>query len=125
MENKNTTSKKEFYAHNSNEDSEAKQPSDMEKAPDSILTDEIEIDTEGNKTTVHRARNVDGLTTPIPDEERKYNENASLRRGVTNEAEAMKTVENEDLNSDITVNRYPNFLKDNHKDRGNMKSENE
>jgi hypothetical protein len=35
--------------------------------------------------------------------------------------EAMKTVENEDLNSDITANRYPSSNPDNHKNRGNMK----
>jgi hypothetical protein len=32
-----------------------------------------------------------------------------------------ETVENEDLNSDITANRYPSSNPDNHKNRGNMK----
>jgi hypothetical protein len=42
----------------------------------------------------------------IFDEERTWNENESLSRGVATEEKAMK-VENEDLNSDITANRYP------------------
>lgn len=33
----------------------------------------------------------------------------------------MKTVENEDHNSDITANRYPNEHPDNKEDRGNIK----
>jgi hypothetical protein len=49
----------------------------------------------------------------IFDEERTWNENESLSRGVATEEEAMK-VENEDLNSDITaiaIQPHP----DNHK----------
>jgi phage tail sheath gpL-like len=61
--------------------------------------------------------------SPYPSEDRTWNEkNESLSRGVTTlTEEAMKTVRIEDLNSDITANRYPTSHADNHKDRGNMK----
>ena len=86
------------------------------------LKEEIEIDGNGNEKVVLRARNVDGSIAAIPEtEDRTWNENESLSRGVSTEKEAMKTVENEDLNSDITAHRYPNSHPDNHEDRGNIK----
>ncbi|MBG6062761.1 hypothetical protein IWX83_002562 [Flavobacterium sp. CG_9.1] len=86
------------------------------------LKDEIEIDANGNEKVVQRARNVDGSNAAIPEaEERTWNENESLSRGVSSEKEAMKTVENEDLNSDITAHRYPASHPDNKEDRGNIK----
>lgn len=88
---------------------------------ESMLNEEIEIDAQGNKKIVQRARNVDGSIAPIPDEEITWNDNESLSRGVRTEEEAMNTVENEDLNSDITANRYPVSHPDNQTDRGNMK----
>lgn len=88
---------------------------------DEMLAEEIEIDADGNQTIVKRAHNADGSVAHITKEDRTWNENESLSRGVTTEEEAMKTVEHEDLNSDITANRYPNSHPDNHKDRGNMK----
>lgn len=88
---------------------------------DALLNEEIEIDANGKETIVKRAHNADGSVAHIPEQDRTWNENESLSRGVTTEEEAMKTVENEDLNSDITANRYPNSHPDNHKDRGNMK----
>ena len=91
------------------------------KSQESILNEEIEIDAEGNKKIVQRARNVDGSIAHIPDEEITWNDNESLSRGVTTEEEAMKTVENEDLNSDITAKRYPASHPDNQTDRGNIK----
>jgi hypothetical protein len=88
---------------------------------DAILTEEIEIDSDGKKVVVQRARNADGEVAALPDEEeRTWNDNESLSRGVASEKEAMKTVENEDLNSDITSKRYPASHPDNHTDRGNM-----
>jgi hypothetical protein len=125
MENKDPNSKNELDKQNTNEGFSGKYVDDKDKAQDSILTNEIEIDAEGNKTIVQRARNVDGSVAHIPDEDRTWNENESMSRGVDTEDQAMKTVENEDLNSDITANRYPASHPDNHKDRGNMKSEDE
>ncbi|MGO4820966.1 MULTISPECIES: hypothetical protein [unclassified Flavobacterium] len=90
-----------------------------------ILNKELEIDQDGNEKVVERARNVDGSAAAIPDEERTWNENESLSRGVATEEEAMKTVENEDRNSDITAKRYPNSHIENHKNRGNMKLDEE
>ncbi|SDG79284.1 hypothetical protein SAMN04488062_102173 [Flavobacterium omnivorum] len=86
------------------------------------LKEEIEIDGNGNEKVVLRARNVDGSIAAIPEtEDRTWNENESLSRGVSTEKEAMKTVENEDLNSDITAHRYPASNPDNKEDRGNIK----
>jgi hypothetical protein len=109
-----------------NEDADPKLPNNKSKIQDVILTEEIEIDSEGKKVVVQRARNADGEIASIPDEnQRTWNENQSLSRGVTTEKEAMKTVENEDLNSDITAKRYPASHPDNHKNRGNMTEDNE
>lgn len=88
----------------------------------SILKEEVETDTKGNEKLVQRARNVDQKIASIPEpEERTWNENESLSRGVSSEKETMKTVENEDYNSDITAKRYPNGHPDNKKNRGNIK----
>jgi hypothetical protein len=125
MENKDKNSNKDVDKQNKNEDFSGKNMADTDKNQDSILTNEVEIDAEGNKVIVQRARNVDGSIAHIPDKERTWNENESLSRGVTTEEEEMKTVENEDRNSDITANRYPNSHPDNHKDRGNMKLDDE
>ena len=81
----------------------------------SKLRTEIETDTSGNKKIVDRARDIEGT---IPEEERSWNENESLSRGVDTEEEVMKTIENIDRNSDITPNRYPNSHPENHKDTG-------
>ena len=119
MHNKDKDSKKESDLQNSTEVSNGKPNHD--KKQDAMLQEEIEIDANGKETIVKRAHNADGSVAHIPTEDRTWNENESLSRGVTTEEEAMKTVENEDLNSDITANRYPNSHPDNHKDRGNMK----
>lgn len=88
----------------------------------SILKEEVEIDASGNEKLVQRARNVDQKTASIPEpEERNWNENESLSRGVSSEKETMRTVENEDYNSDITAKRYPNGHPDNKENRGNIK----
>ncbi|MCK8141174.1 hypothetical protein MW871_04645 [Flavobacterium sp. I-SCBP12n] len=122
MENNNLGSKKTNNKQNTNEGfSGGNLPEDYNpSAP--ILKEEIEIDANGNQKIVQRARNVDGSIAPLPDEEeRTWNENESVSRGVSTEEEAMKTVENKDLNSDITAHRYPNSHPDNHQDRGNIK----
>ena len=88
----------------------------------SMLKEEVEIDANGNEKLVQRARNVDQKIASIPEpEERTWNENESLSRGVSSEKETMRTVENEDYNSDITAKRYPNEHPDNKKNRGNIK----
>ena len=123
MENKdkNTNDKTEGPANNEGPNSKLSNETNQ----DAMLNEEIEIDANGKETIVKRAHNADGSVAHIPQEDRTWNENESLSRGVTTEEEAMKTVENEDLNSDITANRYPNSHPDNHKDRGNMKLDEE
>ncbi len=90
----------------------------------SILIDEIEIDAEGNKKIVQRARNLEGSSDPT-DKEITSSDSENSSRGVSTEEDAMKTIENEDLNSDITAKRYPASHPDNHKNRGNMELDEE
>jgi len=78
------------------------------------LKPETEIDQDGNHKIVQRATYTD------PQNERNWNENESLSRGVTTEDEANKMVEHKDRNSDIASNRYPNAHPDNHENRGNL-----
>ena len=108
MEDKKTYSKQT----NSNQDADAK---------DLKLRKEIDVDTEGNKTVVDRAREEDATDESILSETDSKNPN--INRGVTTEKEAMKTVENKDLNSDITPNRYPNSNPESHRNRGNTNSD--
>lgn len=117
MENKDSKKEKQ----NINEGFSGKNIDPKANLKESMLNEEIEIDAKGNKKIVQRARNVDGSVAHIPDEEITWNDNENLSRGVTTEEEAMKTIENEDLNSDITANRYPASHPDNQTDRGNMK----
>jgi hypothetical protein len=119
MKNKDNNTQKESNVPNSDNSVNGKVNKDTHQ--EAMLTEEIEIDANGKEIVVKRAHNADGSVAHIPEEDRTWNENESLSRGVTTEEEAMKTVENEDLNSDITANRYPNSHPDNHKDRGNMK----
>lgn len=122
MESNDLGSKKTNNKQNKNEGFSGENlPEDYNSAA-SILKEEIEIDTEGNEKIVQRARNVDGTIATLADEEeRTWNDNESLSRGVSTEKEAMKTVENKDLNSDITAHRYPASHPDNQEDRGNIK----
>lgn len=108
MEDKKTYSKQT----NSNQDVDAK---------DLKLRKEIDVDTEGNKIVVDRAREEDATDESILSETDSKNPN--INRGVTTEKEAMKTVENKDLNSDITPNRYPNSNPESHRNRGNTNSD--
>jgi hypothetical protein len=75
------------------------------------------------KEVVARARNENEIIEEVPNKKSKGNANAN--RGVTTEDEAKKTVENKDRNSDVEPNRYPNAHPDNHKNRGNMKLDEE
>lgn len=119
MENKNKNTQ------NTNEGFSGKYIDKDNETQNPMLNKELEIDKDGNEKIVDRARNADGSAAAIPEEQRTWNENESLSRGVNTEEEAMKTVENEDLNSDITKKRYPNSHPDNHIDRGNMKLDEE
>ena len=122
MESNDLSSKKTNNKQNVNEGFSGKNlPEDYNPAA-SKLKEEVEIDANGNEKIVQRARAVDGTIAPIPEpEERTWNENQSLSRGVSTEKEVMRTIENEDHNSDITANRYPNSHPDNQEDRGNIK----
>lgn len=122
MESDDLSSKKTNNKQNINEGFSGENMSNNDNPPASQLKEEIEIDANGNEKVVQRARNVDGTIASIPEpEERTWNENESLSRGVSTEKEAMRTVENEDYNSDITAKRYPNEHPDNKKNRGNIK----
>ncbi|MGA9639306.1 hypothetical protein [Flavobacterium sp.] len=92
--------------------------SDMEYI-DPKPSKEIETDITGNQLVVDRARNPIEHSEEIPNEIKLDNPNAN--RGVKTDKEAMKTVENNDLNSDVTSHRYPSSHPDNQEDRGNMK----
>ena len=122
MENSNLGSKKTNNKQSVNEGFSGANIPDDNNPNASILQSEVEIDANGNEKIVQRARNVDGTIASIPDaEERSWNDNESLSRGVSDEKEEMRTVENKDLNSDITAHRYPKSHPDNHEDRGNIK----
>lgn len=119
MENKDLGDKKINGKQELNEGFSGENIPDDFGSEASRLKTEIETDAEGNKKTVERARNAEGT---VPEENnRNWNENESLSRGVTTEEAVKKTVENKDRNSDITLNRYPNSHPDNHKNRGNIK----
>ena len=124
MENDDLGSKKMNNKQSTNEGFSGDNMPDDCKIADSIMKEEVVTDRDGNETIVQRARNADGSEALLPEQDqRTWNENESLSRGVHTEEEAMKTVENEDLNSDITAHRYPASHPDNHEDRGNIKLE--
>lgn len=80
---------------------------------------EIVTDADGDKKIVERARNENEDIQDIAPKVSKDNPNSN--RGVATDKEAEKTVENKDRNSDITSNRYKNSDPESHRDRGNMK----
>jgi hypothetical protein len=84
-------------------------------SPESMLTEEIEIDADGFEKIVQKAINVDGSIAPIPEEEITWNDNQSLSRALKEE-QAMKTTKNKDLNPDITANQYTKYNTDNQTD---------
>lgn len=119
MENKDLGDKKINGKQELNEGFSSENSAENFGSEESRLKTEIETDVNGNKKTVERARHVAG--TISEENERNWNENESLSRGVGTEEAVKKTVENKDRNSDIIPNRYPNSHPDNHKDRGNIK----
>ena len=118
METNNLGSKKINDAQNDTEESKGENISHDTESTDAKLIKEVEIDADGNKTIVERARTGNENTENLSSEIDLDHPNAN--RGVTTDKEAMKTVENKDRNSDITPNRYPNSHPDNHENRGNM-----
>ena len=85
--------------------------------PSSAPTTDYEV---ANKKFADPTKDVkDNL--PEEEEDKSWNENETLRRGVDTEEKVMKTIENIDLNSDITKHRYPNSHPENQENRGNMK----
>ncbi len=119
METNNLGSKKINGVQKDIDETKGKNISHDGKADDANLKKEVVTDEEGNKKIVERARNENEEIKKTKDDVNPNNPNAN--RGVSSEEEAKKTVENKDRNSDITSNRYPNSHPDNHKDRGNMK----
>jgi len=93
------------------------------KADDANLKKEVVTDKDGNKEVVERARNENEDIKKVKGDVNPGNANAN--RGVATEEDAEKTVENKDRNSDVTPNRYSNSNPESHKDRGNMKLDEE
>lgn len=123
MENDNLGSKKINGTQKDSEDLKGKNVS-HEKVPYTPkLKKEVVTDTDGNKEIVDRARNENENIKEVSNGIDSDNPNAN--RGVSTDEEAKKTVENKDRNSDVNPNRYPNSNPDNHKDRGNMKLDEE
>ncbi len=123
METNNLGSKKINGVQKDIDETKGKNISHDGKSDDANLKKEVVTDEQGNKTAVDRARNENEDIKKKASEIDPHNPNAN--RGVTTEEEASKTVENKDRNSDIEANRYPNSHPDNHKDRGNMKLDEE
>lgn len=119
MDTNNLGSKKINGVQKNIDDSKGKNVSHDTKYDENKLEKEIVTDETGKKETVDRARNVNEEIKKVSDDANSNNPNAN--RGVETEEEANKTVENKDRNSDITPNRYPNSNPESHKDRGNMK----
>lgn len=119
METNNLGTKKINGTQKNTDESKGKNISHDDDLKDAKLNRELVTDEDGNKKIVERARNENEeiktkLSNTTPD-------NPNANRGVTSDEEAKKTVENKDRNSDITPNRYPNSNPESHKDRGNMK----
>lgn len=101
------------------DESKGKNVSHDKDLKDAKLNKEVITDQDGDKKIVDRARN-ENEDIPLKNS-KTSSDNPNSNRGVTSEEEAKKTVENKDRNSDITPNRYPNSNPESHKDRGNMK----
>lgn len=90
--------------------------------PAKKLKQEVEKDKNGNMKEVERARHPEG---PAIDLDRNWNENDQMSRGVHSDEAEMKTLENRDLNSDITKNRYKDENLEGKEDRGNIRMDDE
>lgn len=121
MENNDLGSKKINGVQKNIEESNGKNISHDRELHASELKKEVVTDESGNKEVVQRARNENEDIHKKTKTSESNNDLTSENRGVGSEDEAMKTVENKDRNSDVTPNRYPNSNPESHKDRGNMK----
>ncbi|KQO33009.1 hypothetical protein ASF10_19615 [Flavobacterium sp. Leaf82] len=119
METNNLGSKKINGVQKDIDESKGKNISHEGKSDDVNLKKEVVTDADGNKKVVDRARNENEDIKEVKGD--VNSKNANSNRGVDTEEEAKKTVENKDRNSDITPNRYSNSNPESHKDRGNMK----
>lgn len=119
METNNLGSKKINGVQKNIDESKGKNISHDKESQESKLKKEVVTDKSGNKEVVERARNENEDIKEMKGDVNAKNANAN--RGVNTEEEAKKTVENKDRNSDITPNRYSNSNPESHKDRGNMK----
>jgi hypothetical protein len=87
-------------------------PIDDEKHAALTLKSEMEVDKNGEKKVVERARNTNQngeIVVTIVDKR------LSTKPSMASEQLGKKMVENQDLNSDIAVHRYPNSSPENHK----------
>lgn len=84
------------------------------------LQPETETDTQGQKTTVQRARHMEHQSAV---QSGKPESALQSKPSTAPEAAGKKMVENKDKNSDITPSRYPNSHPDNHYNRGNIQLE--
>lgn len=119
MENNNLGSKKINGAQKNIDESKGKNISHDAEFHESEIKQEVVTDKSGNEEIVDRARNENESIKETSKDIDSNNPN--VNRGVSTEEQAKKTVENKDLNSDITPNRYPNSNPESHEDRGNMK----
>jgi len=119
METNNLGTKKINGTQKNIDESKGKNVSHDKELKDAKMNKELVTDADGDKKIVERARNENEDINKALHQINPDNPNAS--RGVETEEEANKTVENKDRNSDITPNRYPNSNPESHKDRGNMK----
>ncbi|OMQ10069.1 hypothetical protein [[Flexibacter] sp. ATCC 35103] len=119
METNNLGSKKINGVQKNIDESKGKNISHDKESQESKLKKEVVTDKSGNKEVVERARNENEDIKEVKGD--VNTKNANSNRGVNTEEEAKKTVENKDRNSDITPNRYSNSNPESHKDRGNMK----
>lgn len=123
METNNLGSKKINGVQKNIDESKGKNISHDTEVDKSKLKKEVVTDEDGNKEVVERARDVNEEIKEVPD--KKSTNSANANRGVSTDEEVKKTVENKDRNSDVTPNRYPNSNPESHKDRGNMKLDEE
>lgn len=115
----NLGSKKINGVQKDRDESKGKNVSHDSTETQSKLKKEVVTDKSGRKEVVNRARNENEDIKEVSDTTKSSS--ANVNRGVDTEADAKKTVENKDRNSDVTPNRYPNSNPESHKDRGNMK----
>lgn len=109
MEDKDLGSKKMNNKQKTNEGFSGENIPEDYNPSKSIMKTETETDKEGNTKVVKRPRNVEKTNTK-PEKSEVSN---SGNRGVSSEKEVLKTVENQDFNSDVVPNRFPKSNPDN------------